>query len=64
MLYNTINSIIERMFSAQRKLHTIELAEGRGWYEATFSAPEDAFNFIVQSADIRLYGYELVQPDA
>ena len=43
-----------------KKLETVELKQGRSWYEVTFAKPEDAFNFITEEADIQLYGYALI----
>ena len=42
-----------------RELQTIDLKEGRDWYEVTFSKPEDAFNFTVEEADIKLHAYKV-----
>jgi len=43
-----------------RELHTIELSKGRSWYETTFNAPEDLFNFTVETDHIDLYAYEII----
>ena len=46
--------------NSTQEMNTIELSEGRSWYEINFKKAEDAFNFIVPDRSIKLYSYELV----
>ncbi len=46
--------------NSTREIYSVDLSPGKAWYEVTFSRAEDAFNFKVTDASIRVYGYEIL----
>ena len=56
-----ISSDVEQTMTinSTHELYSIDLSDGRAWYEVTFINAEDAFNFQTQDAPITVYGYEL-----
>ena len=42
---------------------TIQLSAGHYWYEVTFNRPGDVFNFTVSDETVKLYDYELLNPE-
>ena len=42
---------------------TVALNMGRAWYDITFDRPGDAVNFMLSEEDVKVYGYELTNPE-